>query len=827
MDVIFSQYSGVQQQGRQGKWLISAGVTSPVLGCVTAGQSSRVWVEEPGSINGFTGQTITMSRGSFELEFLYRVPSQVMYSFYQIMDSLEERDWKKFASMIIQDMTELRLLEQQATRSRTEGVVWTWINRNAVVGDLLSILRSLNLLRALDVFESWGSSYMSESTQNFSKAKPLPFPPPYPYPDPESAPHFQMPQPITEIFSQTEATMPSDLPQPLPLPGSPPKELNDSSICSSHTSSTGRSSDCSSSLIHSSVQESFLPSNLTKLPRHFVWNFEELVEGTRNFSQSLLIGEGGFGCVYKATMRNTDYAVKRLKQDSELEWSIMKKSFLTEIEKLTCLRHPNIIDLAGYSIQGEEYCLIYLYLPSGSLEDHLHPQGRFPKLPMEQRISILQGAACGLQFLHNYQPGIIHGDVKSSNILLDQAYKPKLGDFGLARFSRYTSNAGKSRTLARTSTVKGTLAYLPEEYVKMGKLTFELDTYSFGVVLLENLTGRKAIESDSKSHTKYLKDLVKEEEYKDEEEEETHGASIASGAEAKQARVAARICQYHLDFWVWQHAKEVAQELSLLACRCLGRQKKRPNMQEVFLTLKRLQEQLHRPQLGKGHGISFTPPCVSTKRRFPPIPELTSSVYDLPLTPEENTDKYIPCGLSVKGSVQSYTPVQPQYLAKVDSLCSLFSCQSLKAFQGGQNTPVESDESILDLSGSDDSAVPREQQILYPNRLQASISPLLPRVSDQGPNPPVQYQNQFPAQPKQRHYCNELSGSSSSTSGAPQAIFVPHHQIVMNPAKQRFVEQLALYDQGEINSLELLSSGISPGQHQEIHNPEESDDFTS
>ncbi|KAE8583590.1 hypothetical protein XENTR_v10020582 [Xenopus tropicalis] len=744
-----------------------------------------------------------MSRGSFEEEFLYRVPSQVMYRFFHIMDSLEETDWKKFASMIIPDMTELRLLEQQGSRSRTEEVVWAWSNRNAVVGELLSILRSLNLLRALDVFESWRSRYVPESTQNFSQANPLP--PPYPYPGPESAPYFQKPQTKTDSL-QTQATNPSDLPQQLPLPGPPPKAF----ICSSHSASTGGSSDCSGSQIHSSVQESFLPSDVRDLPRQFVWRFQELVDGTRNFSQSLLIGEGGFGCVYKATMRNTEYAVKRLKQDSELEWSTMKKSFLTEIEKLTCLRHPNIIDLAGYSFQGEEYCLIYLYLPNGSLEDRLHPQGRFPKLPMEQRISILQGAACGLQYLHNYQPSIIHGDVKSSNILLDQAFMPKLGDFGLARFSRYTSNAGNSRTLARTSTVKGTLAYLPEEYVKMGKLTFELDTYSFGVVLLENLTGRKAIESDSKSHTKYLKDLVKEEECKDEEEEEK-GASMASGAEAKLARVAARICQYHLDFRVWQHAKEVTQELSQLACRCLGRQKKRPNMQEVFLTLKRLQEHLHRRHLGKGHGISFTPPCVSTRRGFSPIHELASSVQDLPLTPEENTDKYTPCGLSVKGSVQPYTPAHTQHQAKVDSLCSSFSCQSLKTFRGAQNTPVESDESFPDFSGSDNSAGPSDQHILYPSGVQGSISPVLPRVSVQDPIPPVQYQNQLAVQPRQRHYCNELSGSGSSTSGASQAIFVPHHQIVINPAKQRFVEQLALYDQGKINSLELLSSGMSPG----------------
>lgn len=122
----------------------------------------------------------------------------------------------------------------------------------------------------------------------------------------------------------------------------------------------------------------------------------------------------------------------------------------------------------------------------GSIYKHCHDlslsQGSLPTLTWKQRLSIMQGAACGIQFLHTCTPSIIHGDIKSSNILLDQALGAKLGDFGLARFSRYACDAGKSRTLARTSTVRGTLAYLPDEYVKLGKLTFELDTYSFGVV---------------------------------------------------------------------------------------------------------------------------------------------------------------------------------------------------------------------------------------------------------------------------------------------------------------------------------------------------------
>ncbi|KAM4697204.1 interleukin-1 receptor-associated kinase 1 [Rhinophrynus dorsalis] len=780
-----------------------------------------------------------MSSCPIERVFLYKVPAYVMRSFYEIMDSLEETDWKKFASRIIEDQTELRLLEQSGPRARTEGVMWVWMNKNALVGQLMAILRSLSLWRALDVFESWASKYQEglHAPLNVQPRKLSP-PPPYVHPDPDREPQYQkLPPPppprlqeTTGSLPQTETVTPSEL--PLPLPGPPPKELLNSSICPSQTLSSRSSSVSSGSLTHSSVQESLVSSNLTDLSSHYIWNFQELLQGTNNFSQSLLIGEGGFGCVYKATMRNTEYAVKRLKQDSELEWNTVKKSFLTEIEKLTCLRHPNIIDLAGYCIHEEEYCLIYLYLPNGSLEDRLHHQGSLPPLSWHQRVNILQGAACGLQFLHTCQPSVIHGDIKSSNILLDQALNPKLGDFGLARFSRYTSNVGKSRTLAKTSTVRGTLAYLPEEYVKMGKLTFELDTYSFGVVLLENLTGRKAIQSNGQSHTKYLKDLVKEEESKEEDDIScVKGASVGASAEDKISRVASRICQHHLDFRVGHCPVEVAQELCLLACRCLGRQKKRPRMVEVFNILKRLQGHLPHPPLGRGHGIGHSPSSFPhTQEPFPPVLELVSSLQGVVLTPEENTDKFTPCGipgrLSGKGGVQPYSPAIPRYEGQLDSFCSMSSDLSLRTFQGNQNTPVESDESVPDSYMAASSQDPQELHVFHPDRLQGICMPPGTAVRCQNTQSQVPAGNSLPGQ---SNYCSGLGRSSSSASVAPQAIFVPHPQIVVNPAKQRFVEKLALYDQGKINSLELLSSGILPvGRHSETRGyPEESDDFPS
>ncbi|KAM8933603.1 interleukin-1 receptor-associated kinase 1 isoform 2-T2 [Pelodytes ibericus] len=748
-----------------------------------------------------------MSSSSWEEIFLYNVPAFTMCRFYDIMDSLDDSVWKKFASMIIPNQTELRLLEQHASRSRTEEVIWHWSSRNGRVRDLLSVLSTLELLRAVDVFESW----RSECKARLSAPEIAPtrrrssLPPPYPAPSPTPE---RYPKEQQEKHQTQTRTLPrqSSEPLPMPLPEPPPKYLLSSSTCPSRVSSS--TSDSTSSSTHSSVQESVVSSSLVEIPKTLLWNFNELVQGTNNFSPSSLIGEGGFGCVYKATMRNTEYAVKRLKQDSELEWSTVKKSFLTEIEKLTCLRHPNIVDLAGYCAEGENYCLVYLYLPNGSLEDRLHLQGSFPALSWQQRVSILHGAACGIQFLHTCKPSIIHGDVKSSNILLDQAHLPKLGDFGLARFSRYACDAGKSRTLARTGTVRGTLAYLPDEYVKMGKLTFELDTYSFGVVLLEILTGRKAIECEGRSHTKYLKDLVKE-------EESSLDDGTSNDKRNKLSYVASRICQHHLESRAGHCPTDVAKDLCLLACSCLDRQKKRPNMVEVFNTLKRLHESLQSLGQGGRHVAGARPCGVAVSHYLPPTPDIASSMESMVLGPEENTDKSTPCMIpevsKSKGSVRPFTSSVSEYEADLDSGSLTSVCKGLRTLQRGPNTPVESDESCPEFSLTTSSR--GKSDVLHSGRLQsASPSPaqamLLWNLAHDAPS-------QVPPQ-------NTLASPES------KSILLPHHQIVMNPAKQRIVEQLALYDQGKINSLELLSSGVSPGSLSDGRGyAEESDDFPS
>ncbi|OAY86055.1 Serine/threonine-protein kinase PBS1 [Ananas comosus] len=180
-------------------------------------------------------------------------------------------------------------------------------------------------------------------------------------------------------------------------------------------------------------------------------------------------------------------AVKQLDQNG-LQGN---REFLVEVLMLSLLHHPNLVNLIGYCADGDQRLLVYEFMPFGSLEDHLHD------LPPEKegldwntRMKIAAGAAKGLEYLHNKaNPPVIYRDFKSSNILLDKDFHPKLSDFGLAKLG---PTGDKSHVSTR---VMGTYGYCAPEYAMTGQLTVKSDVYSFGVVFLELITGRRAIDS--------------------------------------------------------------------------------------------------------------------------------------------------------------------------------------------------------------------------------------------------------------------------------------------------------------------------------------------
>ncbi|XP_017610358.1 probable receptor-like protein kinase At1g80640 [Gossypium arboreum] len=213
-------------------------------------------------------------------------------------------------------------------------------------------------------------------------------------------------------------------------------------------------------------------------------DYKILEKATNKFHHGNILGEGGFGCVYKAQFNDGSYAaVKKLdcaSQDAEKEYE-------NEVGLLCRFKHSNIISLLGYSSDNDTRFIVYELMENGSLETQLHGPSHGSSLNWHRRMKIALDTARGLEYLHEHcNPPVIHRDLKSSNILLDLDFNAKLSDFGLA-----VTDAATNKNNLKLS---GTLGYLAPEYLLDGKLTDKSDVYAFGVVLLELLLGRKPVE---------------------------------------------------------------------------------------------------------------------------------------------------------------------------------------------------------------------------------------------------------------------------------------------------------------------------------------------
>ncbi|XP_030464998.1 probable receptor-like protein kinase At1g80640 [Syzygium oleosum] len=214
------------------------------------------------------------------------------------------------------------------------------------------------------------------------------------------------------------------------------------------------------------------------------FEYKLLEKASNSFSDSNVLGEGGFGRVYKARLDdNKHVAIKKL--DCGIQDAI--REFENEVDLLSKMQHPNIISLLGYSINDETRFIVYELMQNGSLDTQLHGPSRRSALTWHRRMKIALDTARGLEYLHEHcNPPVIHRDLKSSNILLDANFNAKLSDFGLA-----VTDGSQNKNNVKLS---GTLGYVAPEYLLDGKLTDKSDVYAFGVVLLELLLGRKPVE---------------------------------------------------------------------------------------------------------------------------------------------------------------------------------------------------------------------------------------------------------------------------------------------------------------------------------------------
>ncbi|KAK8535459.1 hypothetical protein V6N13_081587 [Hibiscus sabdariffa] len=215
------------------------------------------------------------------------------------------------------------------------------------------------------------------------------------------------------------------------------------------------------------------------------FTYEELARATGGFSDANLLGQGGFGYVHKGVLPDgKEVAVKQLKAGSGQG----EREFQAEVEIISRVHHKHLVSLVGYCVSGTTRMLVYEFVPNNTLEFHLHGKGQ-PTLDWPTRMRIALGSAKGLAYLHeDCNPKIIHRDIKAANILLDFKFEAKVADFGLAKFFSDVNTHVSTR-------VMGTFGYLAPEYASSGKLTEKSDVFSFGVMLLELISGHRPVGS--------------------------------------------------------------------------------------------------------------------------------------------------------------------------------------------------------------------------------------------------------------------------------------------------------------------------------------------
>lgn len=329
----------------------------------------------------------------------------------------------------------------------------------------------------------------------------------------------------------------------------------------SASSSSAGKSQFSEAISEVAVEEASPNGQILEITNLKVFSFSDLRSATRNFKPDTLLGEGGFGKVYKGWVDDKTLApsksglgmvvaIKKLNPESMQgfeEWQ-------SEVNFLGRLSHPNLVKLLGYCWEDKELLLVYEFMQKGSLENHLFRRNpSIQPISWDIRLKIAIGAAQGLAFLHTSEKKVIYRDFKASNILLDGNYNAKISDFGLAKLG---PAGGHSHVTTR---VMGTYGYAAPEYVATGHLYVKSDVYGFGVVLLELLTGLRALDTKRPTGQQNLVEWLK---------------PMLSQKKKLKIIMDARI--------EGQYSSKAASQAAELTLKCLESDpKRRPSMKEV------------------------------------------------------------------------------------------------------------------------------------------------------------------------------------------------------------------------------------------------------
>nr|XP_014350204.1 PREDICTED: interleukin-1 receptor-associated kinase-like 2 [Latimeria chalumnae] len=460
---------------------------------------------------------------------LYEIPAHVLEDFCKKMDCLDDRDWMQFASRIITDQTELRLMKslEKTGRSLTRELIWWWGVRLATVQNLLDLLQELKLYRAAKVLLDWKMG--SHCTPQLAMESP--------------GQRGKMGKPNgnkTQETTKTDCTHPGRCPGKLPGPPPPPVELI-SSLQPNHNPEDISVSIQSSCLNYPEQETDSTIENTTDI----VWHLKDCKNATDQFSGDCKICDGTYAYVYKGQKVDTLYAIKRLKQQEEcMTQRTIQKFFHTELQIRYQCSHSNILELLGCCAENEEYCLIYQFMPNGSLEDRLQCYAGSEPISWETRISISVRVARAVQFLHSKR--IVHGNIKSSNILLDEYFTPKLGNSGLRL---ELSENGSQYTNVKTKALSKCFAYFSEDFIRHQQVTEKVDIFAYGI-----------------------KDLIAE--------EVNRSKKQMSGKGKQHEEVSAKeLVQKYLDTKAGPCQTNIAVQFASLVCLCV--RKKQPTISEV------------------------------------------------------------------------------------------------------------------------------------------------------------------------------------------------------------------------------------------------------
>nr|XP_044990450.1 interleukin-1 receptor-associated kinase-like 2 isoform X1 [Jaculus jaculus] len=471
--------------------------------------------------------------------YIYQLPSWVLEDLCRNMDTLSEWDWMQFASYVITDLTQLRKIksmERVQGVSITRELLWWWAMRQATVQQLVDLLCHLELYRAAQIILSWFTTARAQEQALNSL-----------------------------LYKETPCSLKTNLP----------------------TLSTSK--DFSIAL---PKQE-----NLLSVPGdRLLWNEADVVQATDNFDQSHRICAGTFADIYRGQRHGVPFVFKKLREPV-CSSPVSVDRFL-QVEMQLCLRgsHRNILPLLGLCAGRQFHSLIYPYMANGSLKDRLQTLGGSDPLTWPLRVSICAGLLSAVKHLHGLE--IVHSNIKSSNILLDQNFTPKLAHpvahlHPVDKRSKYT--------MMNTHLFQASAAYLPENFIRVGQLDKQVDVFSCGIVLAEVLTGIPAVDKDRSPV--YLKDLLLK-------EIPGSTALLCSRKMGMEKMVVKEICQNLVEKQSGPLPEVCAKAWATAVCLCLRR--RNASLEEACEAMavveERLRGQLSLPWSGLAEGtVSNTP----------------------------------------------------------------------------------------------------------------------------------------------------------------------------------------------------------------------------